>query len=525
MNKKNILCVLLFCGICVASISAQEALLSDTERYYDFLALQGITEKPYLNYRTLSDSVWEIKEGTAHPWQNINLGTRYNPFHSIFIRVYGPELFASINTEAPYGQNDGALWQGRGFNSSLTGGARIEGYGLAVTLKPQVVFSQNREFELVPPAYSTGDSAIYGYYGVTSVDAPQRFGDEPFFEYCWGDSEVRYTWKTLTIGFGTQNIWLGPAKINPILLSNNAPAYPKFDIGLRRQPITIKNIYLGDIETRAFWGRLSESNYFDADDENDHNLLTGFTLSYSFPSFLKGFTIGLNRIMLSKWNDFDYTGFFMLLWPFMGSSNTGYDRRDQRLTFSFSYLIPKAGLELYFEWGRNDFPSNKNLVVREPFDSEAYTFGVVKNLLFNTSLQGKILLEATHLDSYRLTPQSFYVHHVILQGHTNRGQWLGAGLGTGGNSQYLGFTLFFKRGSSELFFQRQAINEDYVRYTPGNEHKIYLSLGSNNYFNLFKNFNLFSTFAFSNISHPTHIQGDTFNWGNIYVSFGAKTTF
>jgi hypothetical protein len=294
---------------------------------------------------------------------------------------------------------------------------------------------------------------------------------------------------------------------------------------LRRQPITIQNIYFGDIETRAFWGRLSESEYFDLNGENDHNLLTGFTFSYSFPSFLKGLTVGINRTMLSKWNDFDYQGFFMLLWPFMDSANTGSDNRDQRLTFSFSYLLPSIGLDFYLEWGRNDFPSNKNLVVRDIFDTEAYAFGVVKNLLFSTSLQGRILIEITRLDSHRTTAQTFYAHHVITQGYTNQGQWLGAGLGTGGNSQYLGFALFYKKGSSELFFQRQAINDDYARYTPGKERNTFISVGINSYYNLFSNFSLFSTVILSRIFNPTHQYNDNSNYWNIYMSFGAKVIF
>ena len=38
---------------------AQEVLLSPTENYYEFLALNGSLERPYLNYRTLSDSDWD----------------------------------------------------------------------------------------------------------------------------------------------------------------------------------------------------------------------------------------------------------------------------------------------------------------------------------------------------------------------------------------------------------------------------------------------------------------------------------
>ena len=43
-------------------LPAQEALKSVEEEYYDFLSLQGTVEKPTLNYRTLSDSVWNFTE-------------------------------------------------------------------------------------------------------------------------------------------------------------------------------------------------------------------------------------------------------------------------------------------------------------------------------------------------------------------------------------------------------------------------------------------------------------------------------
>ncbi|MDR2501153.1 MAG: capsule assembly Wzi family protein, partial [Treponema sp.] len=258
-----------------AALFAQEALESFEEEYYDFLSLQGLTKRPALNYRTLSDSAWNIAadnengETPPHPWQNLNLGTKRRLFGEAAFRVYGPELFMSGNTAAPYGQNDGALWQGRGFNASFTGGVRFEGYGVELAFKPRLSFSQNAAFEYITPNYSgaifAGKAETYGYYGIQGIDAPQRFGDEPFFAWDWGDSEARYTWKTLTVGFGTQAIWLGPAQINPIIHSNNAPSYPKLDFGLRRQRITLPWLgwHIGDIEARTWWGYLSESAWFD----------------------------------------------------------------------------------------------------------------------------------------------------------------------------------------------------------------------------------------------------------------------
>ena len=67
--------------------------------------------------------------------------------NAINLKIYGPEWYNSYNTEAPWGGNDGALWQGRGYNTSITTGARLEAYGFELTLKPNFFNSQNSSFD------------------------------------------------------------------------------------------------------------------------------------------------------------------------------------------------------------------------------------------------------------------------------------------------------------------------------------------------------------------------------------------
>ena len=508
--KKAFLLAALF--FAATAVSAQEALKSTEEEYYDFLALQGITQRPTLNYRTLSDSVWSIgtetktftdedgneqtvEEPLAHPWQHNNLGkmrTLWQPQtasengylrgvpQGVFLKIYGPEWYNSFNTAAPYGQNDGALWQGKGYNTSLTAGARLEVYGLELTIKPQVNFSQNMSFDYITPNYAktdkdgnptifSGGAAEYGYYGVTSIDAPQRFGSKPFFTFDWGDTEIRYSWRTLTVGFGTQTIWLGPAQLNPIIHSNNAPSYPKFDIGLRKQRIVIPKLgwYLGDLELRCWWGKLCESDYFDTIDSNDSNLISGVSAAWSLPWIFKGLTIGINRTMLSKWDDISAYSLFRIYVPKLGTA-AGKDNNDQRFSLTIDYQIPKVGLELYLEWARNDYSPDIDYILRYPFHTQGWTAGIKKSVKFSDSFRGEFLLECTNLESSRdyelMWPTTFYAHHIITQGHTNGGQWLGAGIGTGGNSQYIGFKLYHPKGYWNLFFQRNNPDLDYTWY-------------------------------------------------------------
>jgi hypothetical protein len=530
---------------------SQESLKSANEDYYEFLSLTGLTGRPTLNYRTLSDSVWKIDGDAAHPWKNQNLGTSFRLFGKMYLRPYGPELFTSFNTAAPYGQNDGALWQGKGINSSFTGGARLEGYGVEATFKPQVSFSQNTAFDYIKPAYSgnvyNGKGAVYGYYGVPSIDAPQRFGNSPFFTFDWGDSEIRYTWKTLTVGFGTQPIWLGPAQLNPIIHSNNAPSYPKLDLGLRKQGITIPrlNWYIGALEARAWWGYLSESPYFDNDGSNDHNLITGLALAYSFPGFLEGLTIGFNRIMLSKWNEMNYKAVFTLLVPVM-KMTAGADQNDQRASLVIDYLFPKSGFDIYLEWARNDYSTGDN-IIRYPFHTVGYTAGIKKSLSLPRDLKGEILLEITDLDCSQDYDRlinwysTFYAHHVITQGHTNSGQWLGAGIGTGGNSQYLGFKLYFPRGFGQFFVQRRNPDLDYTWFIDTRNYpkegatagyaerniRTFLDFGLSGLYGVTPDISVYSSIVFRNEYNPLNHSEPVGNIKsahryNFYLSLGFK---
>jgi hypothetical protein len=504
-------------------IYAQEVLLSPNEKYFDFLSLGGYIERPSLNYRTLSDSQWEAAGDNANDavWADVYTSPRRVINDHIRYRIYGPEIFTSYNSTNPYGQNDGVLWQGKGVNMFLSAGARLELYGFELTLFPEFALSQNQSFETFPSVYSNE----FGYYwslgSDMGVDAPQRFGDKPYYEFSWGNTEIRYSWKTFTAGFGTQNIWLGPAKINPILLSNNAPPFPKLDLGIRRQPITIRNIYFGDIEVRIFGGMLSESDFFDNDDSNDRNLITGLALAYSFPALLKGLTVGFNRLVLSKWNNAGYDDILTLFTPFIDQA-FGNDERDQRGSFFLNYVFPSVGFEFYFEWARNDFSPNIYSLIKYPFHTQAYTFGTRKSFIFNPAFQGELLFELTNLESSRDydfgSATTFYAHHLITQGHTNRGQWLGAGIGTGGNSQYLGFTLFYKMGYANLFIQRQNVDSDYHWFNfNSSEFMAIMSIGAGNYINLYKYLGLYTGIVYSE-NFEVYSQRNR----NINISLGLR---
>lgn len=471
--------VFLFLSVFSSSIFAQEALKSTEEEYYDFLSLTGAAERPTLNYRTLSDSEWQVT-GENHLWKDNNLGTKRTLYESdatetnwftagidrsVKLKLYGPEWFNSYNTKAPYGQNDGALWQGKGYNTSLAAGARLEAFGFEATFKPQVSWSQNREFDYMPGVYGSE----YSYFWKGNIDLVQRYGDSSFWTFDWGDTEIRYSWNNFTVGFGFQSPWLGPAFLNPMLGSNNAGTYPKFDIGLRKIKVYMPytDWYLGEIEGRAWLGYLTESDYFDNDSTNNHRQLTGFSVAYS-PSILPGFTIGANKICINYWKD-KSAKYLNPLYSTNGSQTGNRIDEDQKMSLFTTWKFPQVGFEVYGEFGVDDY-TGKGFA--NPFHTAIYTVGVKKELSFfkrfqKFNIRPEIIFEWSNFEmsqdfQLQWNYMGYYSHGFIAQGYTQNGQILGAGSGYFGTSQYIALRTYFSKGNITLFLHYNRPDSNYL---------------------------------------------------------------
>lgn len=535
------------------SIAAQEALKSTEEEYYDFLSLTGAAERPSLNYRTLSDSEWTITDEEQNIWRGNNLGTKRILFNSdsrienwftrgidksIKLKIYGPEWFSSYNTAAPYGQNDGALWQGKGYNTSLTAGARLEGYGFELTVKPQVSFSENLDYDYMPGVYGSE----YSYFWKGNIDLVQRYGDSSFWQYDWGDTEARWSWHTFTAGFGFQSPWLGPAWLNPMLGSNNAGTYPKIDIGLRKTKVYMPwtGWYLGEIEGRTWAGILTESDYFDNDSSNDHRQLTGASVAYS-PSLLPELTFSINKISLARWDQKS----MKYLNPFYKSNKI----EDMKCSFGADLLFPSVGFEVYGELGIDDHNSRG---FSNPFHTAIFTVGAKKELsvLDNISFikRNKIRTELIfEFNNFEMSQDfqlqwhymGFYAHHLIAQGYTQRGQILGAGSGYFGTSIFLALRTFFPRGNASIFIHYDRPDSNYLnnkgldtkasdweyeenhQYSDWGRYKASRRYGLNVSYFVTKSLMLGGELSTAWVTKP-HYKKEDHSYRNSYIAFTAK---
>ena len=179
------------------------------------------------------------------------------------------------------------------------------------------------------------------------------------------------------------------------------------------------------------------------------------------------------------------------------------------------------GLDIYLEWGKDDYSPNSDSYLRYPFHTEGWTFGIQKSFLFR-KYYGLIQIELTHLecsaDYDRIINwyTTFYGHHKIIQGYTNKGQWIGAGIGTGGNSQYLAFKFFSHKGDLNFFVQRRNPDLDYTMYIDNRKNhdyaerniRVFFDFGLTNTMYLTNKICLFSMIVFTDEHNPLNFSAD-----------------
>jgi hypothetical protein len=384
---------------------------------------------------------------------------------------------ATFNTAFPFGDDDGALWQGRGFSGISRIGVETSWEWGHLRLEPEWWYAQNQEYET---ALRGGQPTIGDYF--EGLDRLQAYGAGFYHEPTWGQSEIRLMRWGLTLGFGTENLRLGPADRQNLLLSNNASGFPLLDIGTDG-PFTTK---FGAFDARFFWGQTKASEWFDSDSSTNKFLWCGGAIGYS-PPFLDSMSFGFIRIFHSPWSTlsgwkliqfFDDT-----LWKKFRTvpvGENGEDDIDQILSFTWEWRVPETGSRAYLELGRNDHASDWLDFIMQPDHSIGYTFGLQQKIAFSETSNILLMLEVSDLGNNigttTRTTESWYRHILIDNGgidtgYTENGQLMGAPEGPGSNTQritafYVGDGWFAGFGA-----QREAFDADrFYTLNPGLGH-------------------------------------------------------
>jgi hypothetical protein len=466
----------------------------------DYLRLLQLTGEAPLSSRLLRPLEHEARTLalpdsaplSRNPWR-ARYGSRQRADMSRFsVELYDPIVRVTSNSAVPFGANDGALWAGKGLSGAMDLGAAARFGPLTVRLAPTATWSRNEPFELGaltnPPA---GTSPYADPYMPGRVDMPQRFGDAAVKTLDWGQSSIQLNGHGVRAGVGTENMWWGPGLESSLLMTNNAPGFRHAFAGTEH-PVDIR---IGKLEALYTVGRLEQSDYWraGAPDSTSRRWMNALALVFE-PRGAPGLYLGAIRAFYAYVPEgglgvHDLTEVFQ---PFTKSSlvtdqnPSGDDRRDQMLSVFARWVFPASNVEVYGEFGRNDHNVDARDAVLEPEHASAYLLGMQKLFIQEAGFV-RLGVEAISLASgltrtVRASP-TWYAHHIVTQGYTQRGQVIGAGVGPGGEGQSFRLDWYRRWGSLGGYVQRQRQNDDayFARFTtPFNRHQhdVFLGFGA-----------------------------------------------
>lgn len=384
--------------------------------------------------------------------------------------LYYPQTRTRFNSNIPYGIDDGAMWAGRGLSAALDVGVEARWRGVSVRLAPTLTWSQNREFALVPQLFpASNPSPFADQWWSARIDRPQRFGDDAFAHVAPGQSKVRVDWRGLALAAGTENMWWGPGIDNSILMTNNAEGFPHAFVGTSH-PV---DIWIGQLEGMYLVGRLYDSDYWRTGVQPNRNRRWLGALVFTLePRGAPGLYVGGGRVFYEYIppGGIGLRDLLDVLQPFTKAkvatpdNPSGNDSADQLLALFARWVFPQVGFEVYGEWGRNDHNVDFRDLVLQPDHASGFILGFQK--AFQQTRRGFLALrgELTALGEGRtaeLRPAPpWYAHHIVMQGYTQRGQILGAGIGPGSDMQRLEANWHAEGWTGGAFVERVRFDAD-----------------------------------------------------------------
>lgn len=452
-------------------LGAEAVVGSEAESYLRLLQVAGLVPSYPWSIRGFSPSeVQEISPAGDHPWRERYAG---GAAPASWIAPLPVELTARYNSAFPYGRNDGPVWAGRGFTMSAGAGAAGRAGPLAFRIAPQVFWAENRDFPLMPHG-DTLAAPVAHARSPQRIDNPQRFGVTPYARVDPGESYLRLDVAVAAVGVATAAQHWGPAAELPLLLGNNAPGFLHGFVGTSR-PV---NVGIGRFHGRLVGGFLEQTEYSRAPEEYAERVMSGVTLVLT-PARIDGLEIGLARFFHSPRPRDGVTprtflkpleAFFKARLPADGTGPDGRSDPDNQIaSVFFRWVLPAGGVEVYGEYGREDHSWDSLDFLLQPDHMSAFSLGFRKVWLTPGGAAWSVGAERLDTDRghvWRVRGQSaFYEHGTLGQGHTHRGQVLGAASGWGGGGSVVAVDRYSRSGRlrAEWFRGVQGTRWNYWR--------------------------------------------------------------
>jgi hypothetical protein len=399
------------------------------------------------------------------------------------IKILPIDYNIEFNSRHPYNRNNGSMIPNRGYQHILSAGIYAEIGPLSVQLKPEYLYSENKDFE----GFGEGPNGHYPliwkkrYQLWNHIDMPERFGEKSINKTLIGQSSIRLNFKGLSLGLSNENIWWGPSIRNSIMMSNHARGFKHITFNTTK-PLKTR---IGNFEWQVISGRLESSGFTPPNTEtgyynpkinqqgrtDDWRYLQSLTITYS-PKWMPGLSLGFIRwvqmyaaLVEGKywWMEGNPSWFpaFRNLFRKNDSFGDLEAQTNQAAGLFLRWLWKESNAEIYVEFHHNDSKQNIRDLLLDSDHSRAVTVGLQK--VFEISNDNFLFSwEWTQMEqtASRLVRNagSWYEHGWTYDGYTNEGEVLGAGIGPGSNSHY--FALSRIRDKEKLGLALEIIDQD-----------------------------------------------------------------
>ena len=386
-------------------------------------------------------------DSIPHPWR-LRYDLHPAPHDRLTFDVVRPTASTRFNSTFPYGSNDGPIWAGRGLTAAVQIGVTARYHSLSVTIAPLAFAAQNASFSLLANG-DTGKLAFGDGVYAGGIDRPQRFGARPYTVLDPGQSTVRLDAGALTLGVSTANQYWGPAAVYPAVLGNNAAGFPHAFLGTAH-PV---DLWLVRVHGRLVWGRLNQSSFSSETAGGGIRFMAGL-VGVLTPRGLPGLEFGLSRFIHTPWPQSGLSTSELLL-PLVSRNRENQlgTANDNQLAAAFArWVFPRSGVEFYGEYGREDYNADLRDFIDEPDHIGGYMASLGLRKAFGPSDGRLIVLGAEVVNEQRNRTASEigrpppYTHGTLGQGHTERGQILGADIGIDGTGATLSLDSYHTGG-------------------------------------------------------------------------------
>lgn len=436
----------------------------EAERYLRLLQLTGripahpVGIRPWTRHEAA-----RLRPVGEHPW-----AARFGALPDASrpgIVVLRPGVGATWNSTLPEGEGEGPVWLGRGVTLQGVAGVRATWGPIDAQLAPLGFWAQNASFTLAPNGLA-GAGALRDSRFPRQVDAPQRFGTGSYGRIDPGYSRIGVETSWLSGGFSAAPLAYGPARDEPLVLGPLAGGFPHLFVGSGK-PLPVG---IGRLHIKLASGKLAQSAWSPMDTGTGSRFATSAVLTFE-PRGIEGLEVGAIRFEHRAW----IAGVATLenaLRPFTGILNdpkrlAGSERENGYASVFARWAVMPAGLEVYMEYGREDYAGNARWLLQKPDDLASLLIGFQR--VFGVTARGMNVVRAelvnaelSHIERQQrgfTIPLPPYLHATIPQGHTLRGQFLGSPTAYGGSGWRVGFDQYDTSGRTTWELRRRLIRD------------------------------------------------------------------